>query len=127
MSRGGQLKRKLAAVIGGLVMAAGIVAVEASPAMASYPCLDGWSCYYDTNPYNNSATWVAPSCGWHDLRPIGWRDRISYVANRGGGTAYLWDDLGGENWVRIALVPQGSQLQLGSSTTNRTDKVEIIC
>jgi hypothetical protein len=49
------------------------------------------------------------------------------VANRGGGTVYLWDDIGGENWRRIANIAQGTQLALDSRNNNKADKVEIKC
>jgi hypothetical protein len=109
------------------VLISGTVVAVASPAAASYPCNNGYSCYYDTDPYNFSAEWRAPSCGDHDLRPIGWRDRISYVANRGGGNARMWNEywLG---WYEMDVVPLNTQRSyIGSGINNETDRIIVDC
>jgi hypothetical protein len=81
----------------------------------SYPCTDGYSCYWDTASYPGAydAKWVAPSCGWHHLTPIGWGDRISNVANRSGhAIVYLY------NWEKNLS---------GTYANNKTDAVSVSC
>jgi hypothetical protein len=109
-------------------MAAASSVLTAAPAAASYPCPGGWSCYYDTDPYRGSAEWRAPSCGDHDLRNIGWSDRISYAANWGGGKAdlYNWDWFW---WDLIDTVPvgTGARSYAGKWQNNITDRIIIQC
>lgn len=121
------MKRAVSRIALALLLASGAVVAVGSPAAASYPCSDGYSCYFDTNPYNNSARWTAPSCGDHDLRPIGWRDRISYVSNRGGGNARLLNEywLG---WYEMDVVPMWTERNYTKSgINNETDRVIVDC
>jgi hypothetical protein len=106
----------------------GALVATTGPAAASYPCPGGYGCFYDTNPYNNSAQWRAPSCGDHDLRGIGWRDRISYAANWGGGNATLYNEIWW-GWERVAVVAPGtgSRSFVGTVDDNVTDRIYVTC
>jgi hypothetical protein len=95
----------------------------------SYPCVDGYSCYWDTAGYPGvyDAKWVAPSCGWHHLTPIGWGDRISTVANRSGhATVYLYNWEGYWRWV-ATIYPRTDFNLSGYYANNKTDAVSITC
>lgn len=123
------MKRAVSRIAITMLLASGAVVAVASPAAASYPCTSGWSCFYDTNPYNWSAEWRAPSCGDHDLRSIGWRDRISYVANRGGGSVRMLNEVW-YGWYEMDVVPIGTERNYTTTKTgvnNQTDRIIVDC
>jgi hypothetical protein len=122
------MKRKIRTIGGMLLATLGLSAATASPAYGSYPCNDGYSCYWDTEGYPGAhdAVWVAPTCEWHDLTGIGWANRIATIPNRGGGSVGLYDDEQGLQLLGVIGV--GAEVNLsGTSANNRADKVYIAC
>jgi hypothetical protein len=125
------VKKKLASVLAGLAIATGFVAIEATPAAASYPCGAPWSCYFNLDPYvygTGSNMWKAPTCGTHDLWAVNFHDRISYAANWGNGGATL-DNWTGTYYNPVATINPGTGARnlVGTFADNVADRVRIVC